>query len=37
MFAGLAWFAVSSGEKPGQGQYQSPRFEDGRIVPRQFK
>jgi len=37
MFAGLAWFAVASGETPGEGQYQSPRYEGGKIVPHKFK
>lgn len=33
----LAWIAVTSGEAPGEGGYQSPRFEDGKIVPPSFK
>lgn len=37
MMAGLAILAVTSGEKPGTGQYQAPRLEDGRIVPPKFK
>ena len=37
MFAGLAWFAVSSGMGPGDGQYQSPHYEGGKIVPHGFK
>ncbi len=38
MMAGsLTWIAVVSGEAPGEGQYQSPRYEDGKIVPPNFK
>ena len=37
MLAGLTWVAVSSGEGPGDGNYQSPRYEGGKIVPPSFK
>ena len=33
MMAGLVSLAVFTGEEPGSGQYQSPRMEDGRVVP----
>ena len=36
MMAGLVTLAVTSGEKPGQGDYQAPRMEDGRVVPPKF-
>ncbi|MEK9671193.1 MAG: hypothetical protein VW268_01645 [Rhodospirillaceae bacterium] len=35
--AGLAWVAITQGAGPGEGGYQSPRMEDGRIIPPQFK
>ena len=33
----LTWIAVASGVAPGEGGYQSPRFEDGKIIPPSFK
>jgi len=37
MAASLTWIAVVSGEAPGEGTYQSPRYEDGKILPPAFK
>lgn len=37
MVAGLVTIALTSGDPPGSGQYQSPRLEDGKIVPPRFK
>jgi len=37
MFAGLITVALTSGVEPGSGEYQSPRLEDGKIVPPTFK
>jgi len=36
MWAGLAYVAINSGAPPGEGTYQSPRLEDGKIVPPKF-
>ena len=36
MMGGLAWLAVSTGEAPGDGTYQAPRLEDGRVVGPKF-
>lgn len=36
MMAGFATLALTSGEKPGAGEYQAPRMEDGRVVPPKF-
>jgi hypothetical protein len=33
MFVGLSILAVSGGAPPGEGNYQSPRFENGKVVP----
>ena len=35
--AGLTLLAVLTGAEPGEGGYQSPRLEDGRIIAPQFK
>lgn len=35
--ASLVWIAVVSGEAPGEGNYRSPQYEDGKIVPPSFK
>ena len=37
MAGSLAWIAVASGVAPGKGGYQSPRYEDGKIIPPSFK
>lgn len=37
MAGSLTWIAVVSGEAPGDGGYQSPRYEGGKIVPPSFK
>lgn len=37
MIAGLVAFGAATGEKPGSGEYQAPRMENGRIVPPKFK
>lgn len=37
MAAGLATIALTSGDPPDSGQYQSPRLEGGKIVPPHFK
>ena len=37
MAGSLTWIAVASGVAPGEGGYQSPRFEDGEIIPPSFK
>ena len=37
MASSLTWIAVASGVAPGEGAYQSPRFEDGKIIPPIFK
>jgi len=36
MLAGLSFLAVSTGAPPGDGTYQSPRFENGQIIPPKF-
>jgi len=33
MFTGLGILAISGGNPPGEGNYQSPRFENGKLVP----
>lgn len=33
----LVWLAFSQGEKPGTGEYRSPSFEGGKIVPAHFE
>lgn len=33
MFAGLSILAVTGGAPPGEGNYQSPRLENGKVVP----
>jgi len=33
MFAGLAVLAISGGAPPGEGNYQSPRLENGKVIP----
>ena len=33
MFAGLSVLAVTGGAPPGDGTYQSPRFENGKVIP----
>ncbi|MAH85378.1 MAG: hypothetical protein CBB68_14220 [Rhodospirillaceae bacterium TMED8] len=37
MVAGLIFWAFSDGKIPGEGSYQSPRVQDGRIVAPKFK
>ena len=37
MASSLTWIAVASGVAPGEGAYQSPRLEDGKITPPSFK
>ena len=37
MIASLSWVAITSGERPGGGEYQSPRYENGKIIPPSFK
>ena len=37
LIVSLIALAVVSGEDPGQGGYQAPRLEDGRITEPQFK
>lgn len=37
VIAGLVGLAVTAGVKPGEGGYQSPRIEDGRVIPPTFK
>ncbi len=36
MVAGLSYVAVTGGHEPG-GTYSPPRYEDGRIIPREVK
>ena len=36
MMIALAAFAIIAGEKPGNGKYQAPRMENGRIAPPKF-
>jgi len=33
MISGLVYIAMTSGSPPDAGKYQSPRFEDGKIIP----
>jgi len=33
MMAGLIYVAMTSGVAPDAGKYQSPRYEDGKIIP----
>ena len=37
MLGGLATIALMSGAPPDSGEYQSPRLQDGKIVPPHFK
>ncbi len=37
MAGGLISIALMSGDPPDSGQYQSPRLEDGKVVPPGFK
>lgn len=37
MAAGLIFIALTSGDPPDSGVYQSPRLEDGKIVPPSYK
>ena len=37
MLSGLATIALMSGAPPDSGEYQSPRLQDGKIVPPLFK
>jgi hypothetical protein len=37
MFAGLAYIAVTSGAPPGEGYYEAPRLQDGKITEPVFK
>ena len=37
MMAGLTVIALTSGDPPDSGIYQSPRLEDGKIVPPGYK
>ncbi len=37
MFAGLVYVAVTSGAPPGEGTYEAPRYEDGKIIEPKFK
>jgi len=37
MIAGLITIALMSGDPPDSGTYQSPRFEDGKILPPSYK
>ena len=37
MLAGLTVIALTSGDPPDSGTYQSPRLEDGKIVPPGYK
>lgn len=36
MIGGLVTLAATTGVGPGEGGYQSPRLEDGRIIPPKF-
>ena len=36
MIASLTFIAVVSGVAPGKGQYQSPRYDNGKIIPPSF-
>lgn len=33
MISGLAYIAMTAGVGPDAGKYQSPRYEDGKIIP----
>ena len=37
MFAGLIYVAINSGAPPGEGYYEAPRLEDGKITKPVFK
>ena len=37
LIVALVALALTTGEEPGQGTYQSPRLEDGRVVPPGFR
>jgi len=37
MLGGLATLALMTGAPPDSGEYQSPRLQDGKIVPPYFK
>ena len=37
MTISLTWVAIFSGETPGEGIYQSPRYEDGKITAPSFR
>ena len=37
MTISLTWVAIFSGETPGLGTYQSPRYEDGKITAPSFR
>ncbi len=37
MAAGLVSIALTSGDPPDSGVYQSPRLEDGKVVPPSYK
>jgi len=37
MMAGLTVIALTSGDPPDSGTYQSPRLEDGKVVPPSYK
>lgn len=37
MFAGLIYVAINSGAPPGEGTYEAPRLEDGKITEPKFK
>ena len=36
MASSLTWIAAVSGVVPGEGEYHSPRYEDGKIIPPSF-
>ena len=36
MVSWLTWVAIISGSAPGEGGYQPPRYEDGKIIPPSF-
>ncbi len=37
MLAGLTVIALTSGDPPGSGVYQSPRLEGGKVMPPSYK
>ncbi len=37
MMAGLSILAITGGAPPGKGTYQSPRMENGKILPPKFE